>query len=201
MAEASTGIALIVAVLAVGATFGIIGWVLPVSEGWNDLNFEGNQLAAGASAPDMVDLLGSGGLRGRAFDGSATSEQLYGGTELLHGYKEGTAIYPHVHWMPTTADVGNVTWFFEYSWANHDAVYSEPVVLSVTSLADGAWNHTRADFPAINGEGYTIGSHIVFRLYRDPTAATDTYEHDAALLSVGIHYATDGVGSAEISTK
>lgn len=217
-------VALALAVVALG--FGVTGLVLPPtdhigetpisysafeSDGtlvfvgnatvWNDLNFEALSLGRAASAPDVISILGSGGLEAVAFDGGAVSEQLFSGSELIHNYKEGTAIYPHVHWMPSTNDAGNVTWFFEYSWVNSGSAFSTPVTVNVTQAANGEWVHQKADFPMIDGANMTVGSHIIFRLYRDPTVATDNYTQDAVLLSVAIHYESDTVGSRTLAGK
>jgi hypothetical protein len=207
MSESNVQFASILAILAlsVGSVCGIVGWVLPVGseEGWNDINFEALSLGKGASAPEQVSILFSGNLQGLAFDGVNLAEQLYGGGEVLHGYKEGTAIYPHVHWMPTVnSSRGDITWFLEYSWANINSTYTAPVTLNVTqSVSSDAWYSMCADFPAIDGVGYEIGSHLIFRLYRDPTVETDTYEHDAVLLSVGVHYQVNSLGSAQLCSK
>lgn len=217
-------VALALAVVALG--FGITGLVLPPTDHigetsdsysafepdgtlvfvgnatvWNDINFEALSLGRSASAPDLIPILGSGGLEGVAFDGQTTLEQLFSGSEILHDYKEGSNIYPHIHWMPSTADAGNVTWFFEYSWTDTSGSFSAPTTLNVTQAAGGAWVHQRADFQAINGTGMNIGSHIIFRLYRNPDAPLDNYIRDAVLLSVAIHYESDTVGSRTISSK
>lgn len=169
---------------------------------WNDINFPGANLGAGASAPDLVTLFGAGNVLGRAFDGNATTEQLYSSDELLHGYVEGSNIYFHIHWMPTTAEAGNVKWQLEYSWVNAGAVAAAPTTISATVAAAGAaWTHQMTTFTAINGEGKKIGSQFAFRLFRNPSDAADTYEADAALLSCGIHYQVDATGSREVGTK
>ena len=41
----------------------------------------------------------------------------------------------------------------------------------------------------------------MFRIFRDPADAADTYAHDAAILDVGIHYEKDTMGSRGITTK
>lgn len=217
-------VAVTLAVVALG--FGVTGLVLPPTDHigetptsysafepdgtlvfvgnatvWNDINFEALTLGRAASAPDLITILDSGGLEGVAFDGQAVSEQLFGGSELLHDYKEGTNIYPHIHWMPTTADAGNVTWFFEYSWIDTNGVFSAPTTLNVTHATAGAWVHQRADLQMIDGSGMNTGSHIIFRLYRDPAAPLDNYTNDAVLLSVAIHYESDTVGSRTLGSK
>lgn len=169
---------------------------------WNDLNSEALHLTRGAAAPDLVSLFGAGGIKGLAFDGVNTLEELHGGVEALHGWKEGTDIVPHVHWMPTTTDAGSVRWYFEYNWANRDGLYGAVTTIDIVDPSDGvAWKHQQTDLPTVSGIGFTIGSHLIFRIYRNPTAANDDYEHDAVLLSLGVHYQRDAFGSRQILTK
>ena len=54
--------------------------------------------------------------------------------------------------------------------------------------------------PIIVGGLSAIGG-IAGGLFRDPSDAQDTYNSAAALLSVGLHYQVDRIGSKEIGTK
>jgi len=170
---------------------------------WNDFNFDALHLTRGAAAPDLVTLFGAGGVKGLAFDGVATLEEVHGGGEILHPWLEGTDIIPHVHWMPTTADAGSAQWFLEYSWANLGEAFGATTTISVVDPSFGvAWRHQLVDLPTISGAGFLIGSCFMFRLYRDPLgAADDDYEHDAVLLSVGLHHQVDAFGSRQILVK
>ena len=163
---------------------------------WNDINMPASALRLGASAPDAIGILGSGGIEALGFDGNATTESVNGAAEILHGYLEGSDIEFHVHWMPTTANAGNVKWQLEYSWVSKDGVFANPTTLSIVQAAGGTvWSHNRADFVFISGVGKTINSAVVFRLFRDPTDGDDTYSNDASLIQVGINYQIDVYGS------
>lgn len=165
---------------------------------WNDINMPANALTLGAAAPDSITLFGSGGIKGLGFNGNATEESVHGAAELLHGYIEGTNIDFHVHWMPTTADAGNVKWQLEYSWMNMDGTFSAPTTISVVIAAGGtAWVHKVTDIGEISGAGKEIISAFVFRLFRDPADEDDTYAADAALIQAGIHYQVDTLGSRQ----
>lgn len=165
---------------------------------WNDLNLPGYTLGKGASAPDLVQFLAAGSINAYAFDGTVTAEQLYGSFELLHGWKQGTNIEVHLHWSPTTTNTGNVKWQLEYTWQNLDGTFGASTTIAVTTAAGGtAWSHNISKFADISGSGLRIGSAFVFRLFRDPTDASDTYAFDAALINVGIHYQIDTIGSKE----
>lgn len=170
---------------------------------YDDINIEGLSLRGGATAPALTNVLAAGGLYALTFGGTgATINDVYGGTEILHDWKEGTNIDFHVHWMPTTTDAGNVKWQLEYVWADVNGVLGATTTVSVVQAAGGtAWKHLRADIAAITGTGFHIGSHFLFRLFRDPADAADTYAHDAALLSVGIHYQIDTLGSRQETVK
>jgi hypothetical protein len=169
---------------------------------WNDINMPANALTLGAAAPDSIGILGAGGIKGLGFDGNATAESLHGSAEILHGYLEGSDIYFHVHWMPTTANAGDVKWQLEYSWQTVDGTFANPTIISIVDAAGGAaWKHQLAPFAAIDGSGMGVNSAVVFRLFRDPTDGDDDYADDAALIQVGIHYQIDVYGSRSQTVK
>ena len=67
---------------------------------------------------------GSRGVYTYTFEGVETDneEEVFFSVQLPHNWKEGSAIYPHVHWSPqTTGKSGSVVWGLEYSWVNYDA--------------------------------------------------------------------------------
>jgi hypothetical protein len=169
---------------------------------YEDINFEALNLRLGASAPDLINILGSWSIYALAFDGAAITEEIHAGWEILHGYKEGTDINIHFHWMPTNTGAWNVKWQFEYSWVNIDGTFSAPTIVSVVDATNTtAWQHLKSNEITITWTGKTIWSHIVFRIFRDPTDALDTYASDAVLLSAGLHYQIDTMWSRQINTK
>ena len=168
---------------------------------WKDDNVAGVSLGRGATPPDMVEY-NSTGIFLPSFDGAATTEQLFGTIELQHDYHEGEDITPHIHWMPVNANAGNVNW--QLSYAVIEDGTAAPIVsgdLNTVVAAPGvAWQPARTDFAAISNANLRIGQQIAFRLFRDPTAS-DTYASDAMLLTFGIHYPIDTIGSRLITTK
>ena len=166
---------------------------------WNDFNFGGSSLGQlGAANPDAITLFGSGGIKGYAFNGNATTEELHGSGELLHGYEEGQNLYVHAHWMPVDTDAGNVLWQFEYSIANVGEVFPAPTILSTPDAASGVvWTHQIIGLGIIAGLGLKINAQIMFRFFRDPTEGLDTYGSDAALIGVGIHTKFNSGGSRQ----
>lgn len=143
---------------------------------YDDLVIYATALGTGASAPDLTAFGPSGSILALAFDGNATTEQVFGSFELLHWYKEGSDLNFHVHWSPVNANAGNVKWFLEYSVANANGVFGAPTTITVVQAAAGvAWTHQLAGFAAVSGAGLTIGAVVAFRFYRVPTDAADTY--------------------------
>lgn len=168
---------------------------------YEDISISAHALTLGAAAPDTITFFGGGGIKGLGFNGAATTESVHGSTELLHSYAEGTDIYPHVHWMPTSTDVGQVKWQLEYSWQNDDSIFpSSTTVFGITTTAGTAWTLQQTNFPAMDGTGKKMGGGIAFRLFRDPTD-NDDYAADVGLVHLGIHYEKDTLGSASLENK
>ena len=172
-------------------------------DGWDDLNFPALSLTKSAAAtPTQGVIFSSGAIEGLLFNGDTLVNEVYGSGEILHCYNEGTDLYPHVHWMATDTTLGNITWFLEYNIVNEDSVYGTPITVNATQAVTGvAWVNQMVEFPAINGTNLNIESQITFRLYRNATSPSDTYGSDVTLLSFGIHYQLDSVGSSLKSSK
>ena len=171
-------------------------------EVWDDLRISGLSVRTNATAPDLITLGPSGGLLALGFDGAATTEQCYFAIQLPHGYKQGSDIYPHVHWCPVNANAGNVKWQLEYSWANINEAFGAPTTIPVVAAAPGTeWKHTISSFAAISGTGKTISSMLMCRLFRNPGDGSDTYGSDAAFLEFDFHYQIDALGSQLETTK
>lgn len=169
---------------------------------WNDLNKSLLPLSTGANVPPIIAVNGAAYLKVRAFNGNATVHELGEGCEILHDYKEGTDIQPHLHWAATTAAAGNVKWQLAYMWVDRDGVFENETIISVTVAASGiAWTEQRTNFPAISGTGKHIGSRFQFVLFRDPADAADTYADPAAAFDFGLHYERDTLGSRQITAK
>jgi hypothetical protein len=169
---------------------------------WNDINKSLLPLSTGANVPSIIAVNGATWLKVRAFNGIGTINELGEGCEILHDYKEGTDITPHIHWAGTTAAAGNVKWQLAYMWIDRDEVFGGEVLSSATVATSGvAWKEQRTNFPTISGAGKHIGSRFHFVLFRDPLDAADTYTADAAAFDFGLHYQRDTIGSRQITVK
>lgn len=161
---------------------------------WNDLN-SGYSYEKGSSAPTLTTLVGN--LKADAFSGSGPTDLIHGSFEILHDYKEGTDLYPHVHWMPTTNGAGTVKWVLDYGVAKTGSVLSVDGTIPVTQAASGvAYQEQVIEFgTAITGTNLKVGDQIVWTLSRPSSAPEDDYAGSAALISFGVHYQTDDIGS------
>jgi len=139
-----------------------------------------------------------------AWDFNGTSvDGLYFEVQMPHSWKQGTTIYPHVHWATATGgSATNVTWALDYEWKNIDQVFTG----SVTTISTSVTASTTAFTQQITniGSGITdatkvISSIMMCRLYRDGSA--DANNNDAFLLAFDIHYEIDSRGSSQITTK
>lgn len=183
---------------------------------WEDLRFPATTIGRrGNSDPGWVQVADDGsasvGVWGLGFS-DTTDEEVYCAVQLPHSWKEGSSIYPHVHWMPLTATVPSrgVTWALEYSWANIgviDGVGSAVTFGNTTTItADDngvmtASEHRMINFDPITAAGKTLSSMLMCRLYRDVSDANDDYADDAVLLEFDIHFEIDSLGSDTISAK
>lgn len=176
---------------------------------WDDLMIPGHSVkATGNSPPDLLgQFVGDNTLDLFSFDGGSTLEQVFFTIQLPHNWKEGSTIYPHVHFSPTSTNssdlVARVVRFnLEYTWTNINATFSSTNTLTLDSDPfvpnTSQWKHLLAkNGTGISGSGKTLSSMMVCRLYRDPTDPVDTYPQDAAFLQFDIHYEIDGFGSSQ----
>jgi hypothetical protein len=170
---------------------------------WNDINLSISSLRGGPTAPTATQI-GTTGLYALHFANTTTSDEVHGSTEILHDYAEGTDIYPHIHWSPSTSAAGNVQWELLYAWVpNNTSITGAMASASVVTAASGIpYAPQYTSFGAINGTGKVMGSRFVFRLRRYIGAGTaDTYAATVAGFDFGIHYQKDTFGSTSQSLK
>jgi len=167
---------------------------------WDDLRVPMTATKKGAANdPDFAAF--KNGTFAMLFDAAALQE-LFFQCQLPHSYKEGTDIYPHIHWAPSDATTGSVTWCLEYTWANIGDPF--PTASTITMYARSNQKtdaHQMNSWPPISGRGKAISSILSCRVYRYASDSFDTYAADAALLEVDFHYMVDTIGSQEELTK
>ncbi|MDD4554202.1 MAG: hypothetical protein PHP04_08385 [Bacteroidales bacterium] len=183
---------------------------------WNDLVISPLAGFSGSTnPPTFADFMGN--LKIAQFeDKSSNEQQIFFSIQMPHNWKEGTSIYPHVHWTPLSSVAGAVKWNLEYNWQNYVAAgpvaYTSPVTIEIvsSSVASGDLDkHLITAFSAIttstpttnNASGKKISSILMCRLYRNSSHASDTYGGNAGLLSFDLHYEVDSFGSRSEYTK
>lgn len=128
------------------------------------------------------------------------NEELFFAAQMPHSWAEGTEIRPHIHWAPLEAGSGNVRWGLEYTIASPFEIFAETETIYGTSTVQDPYAHQITDLdPDIDMTGRNISSMLKARVFRD--AVNDTYNFEAALLEIDIHYQIDGLGSKEEFSK
>jgi hypothetical protein len=169
---------------------------------WDDLKFPVSALSINraTSKPDQISLLGN--VMGLGFDNTA-SESVTFWCQMPHDWRQGTAVEPHVHWMPSGTATGNVYWELEYYIADIATTFSSLATVGATDYNDGTANmHRYCDLGSINMSTITgVSAMVGCRLLRQSGLAIDTYGEDAGLLEVDFHYRRDGFGSDGEASK
>jgi len=119
---------------------------------------------------------------------------------MNHDYKMGSAIFPHIHWMPETTNTGVVRWGLEISTAkgHGQEAFSTPVTIYIEQAASGTVHtHQVAEIPdpGLQIEGLEPDSLIMVRAFRDAAHANDTFTGAAHGLGMDIHYEADRAAS------
>jgi len=187
-------------------TTGSPNWKRLVGDGetrWDDLRVV---LDNGSYAASIGYLSGSSGPQIWYFRDNGTVEAMSFTVQLPHSWKEGTTIYPHLHWVPKASETGNVEWNFEYTWANYDPVTTQvfPAITTSTVVSTGPFTANSHKITAltsanagIDGTGKKISSILICRIWRNSANASDTYNDYAGVLFIDFHIQIDGWGSRE----
>jgi len=161
-------------------------------------------LDKGSNAASLEYFSGSTGPQIWYFRNNANLESMSFIVQLPHTWKEGSTIFPHLHWSPRASESGNVVWNFDYTWANYNP--SSPVIFPATTTSTvtstGPFTaNTHLITPLTNSNsglvstGKLISSILICRLWRNSSNTSDTYADDAGLLFIDFHYEIDSYGS------
>ena len=116
---------------------------------------------------------------------------------LIHHYKNGTDLLPHIHWAKAADGAGDVHWEMDYQLVRKGEVAGPVVTLTATGLDSDtpdnglAGEHLETDFPPIPGATLASSDAIIVTLRRVPSNPADTYPDDAHLIQVDFHYQID----------
>lgn len=176
---------------------------------WDDLRVPANSLHVGPTIAAYTQYYG--GLYLPAFATAGTVDEAYFAVQLPHSYKQGTHIYPHVHWSPGASGGYNnmgVAWMLDLSWTNHSGTFPFPTAYSGidswTTLNNYEHRKIGVDCSGVNyldGTGKEISSMIVGKVYRQNDRGDDTFTAAASLLEVDFHYQQDWLGSSTQGVK
>jgi hypothetical protein len=134
---------------------------------------------------------------GLLFPQNNEAEYVLFAEQFSHSYKNGTSIYPHVHYIQDEPEV--VQFMMQYRWYNNsDAVPSWTVIQTVGAVfpyVSGTTMMQMVTFLPISGAHINgVSSWFEGRLYR---RVNDGVVGDVLVKSFDIHYEKDGVGSDE----
>ena len=166
-------------------------------DGWNDLTsiLSAGKVTAGA-APSWAAWAGTN-IYTWQFSASTQDALNIAPFHFEHDYKKGSAVYPHVHWLPDTNAAGVVRWGLEWSIAKgHQQEAFNPI--AVTTYIEQAteeiqYMHMVSEVPdpGITIPGLEPDTLVMARLFRDATHINDTYPGIVHGLTVDVHHQVD----------
>ncbi|WP_166962770.1 hypothetical protein [Yeosuana marina] len=169
---------------------------------WDDLKIPMNATNRGSSnQPEWLMWRNNNGSQGvwlwSFSDG--IEEELYFVVQMPHGWKQGSDIYPHVHWTTQSGKAGNVTWALEYTWSNVGVPFTAPVIISSSTITKGnatvPYNHNLTSLPVISAFDKTLSSILVCRFFRKGNDGGDTMSGEVQVFEIDFHYQIDSDGS------
>jgi hypothetical protein len=166
---------------------------------WEDyLGSLSSAKVAGANVPTWSTV--TDGINAYEFSATAMKE-LWINIHIKHDYKQGSMIYPHVHWLPSGTDTGDVRWGIEYSIAKgySQEAFPSSTTIFIEQAGSGTANmHQIAEPTEGNGildSSIEVDSVIMMRVFRDGAHANDTLTDTAFGIMVDIHYQMERVGT------
>ena len=161
---------------------------------WDDVRVSAQTTRPGSSAPVWTNIVG--GVSTYVF-ADAQSNYVEFSCQIPHGFKEGSNIYPHIHWGPADTSAGDTRWSLIYDWVNVGSPFTAPsTTIYVTDTASGVANdHQIAAFAPIDGTGMEISSMLLCKLTRLGSDGADTLAAGANFYEFDFHIEMDSLGS------
>ena len=167
---------------------------------WDDIRVAINVRNNGGTNTPTLSVF-QGNIRAYKFVKDQVNE-IFFEVQMPHTWKEGTIIYPHVHWISNGSDITNaVTWKLEYEWQNINESFGQPTTTIFSNVLSGGLKTQNINNigSGITDASKKISSILMCRLYRD--GLLDPNEDDCFLLSFDIHYEVNTMGSRLIYDK
>jgi hypothetical protein len=183
---------------------------------WDDLRIEPVIKAVGINDPTFTKWFDNGsGSRGVyvynfSDEITANQKELFFTIELPHGWKEGTTIYPHIHWIPNSNGTSQRPVFgFEYTWSEKGSVFGNTAIIYTDTLSPNDANLVQyKHYVSRVAAGITpsssqneFSSILIGRLFRFSGDASDTFTGICGVLHIDFHYESDTLGSRTVDTK
>lgn len=161
----------------------------------NTLDYLRIAIDKGSNPAQLGSLTGISGPEIWFFRDGFGVESMSFSVQLPYNWKEGTTIYPRIHWIPKSSTSGNISWNLDYTWANIDGTFSETSTSSVVVNGPFTANkHLLSNLTSgnlgIDATGKTVSNILICRLWRDSNNQTDTYAADAGGLSLDFKIST-----------
>lgn len=164
-------------------------------EGWDDITADLNAArVTGSSQPTWAVF--QGGLYAYSFHPTNMNE-CWITFHVKHDYKDGSNVYPHIHWSPTTTSTGTVRWGFEYSVAKgHDQMaFPTPTTVYVESTISSNKQYQHIVSEVVDNDAFDAfepDTLILMRIFRDAGHANDTFPDAVSAFTADIHFQGDG---------
>jgi len=135
---------------------------------------------------------------GLLFPQSNADEIAYFIAQMPHGWKEGTAIFPHIHWQQSAAT--GVVWKLAYKLI--PAGGEVPAAFTTIASTDNEFAYISGNLgqisrlgstAGIDMSGYALSTLILAKLYRDDNTTTG----DVTAWDIDFHYEIDTPGSRQ----
>jgi hypothetical protein len=177
---------------------------------WNDWNLSRDFTpTTGAGVPARNALIGN-----IVKDQFAVNDALqYMSSELLHDWKEGSDLQVHVHWATgglNDATVRGVKWEIEYTVCNPLESSVAPTAYTATLTQSNEFSipaaqpdrtHRVSTIYTIPGSTLKIGAQLLMRLKRIASVTNPAPANDPFVISFGVHFEADTLGSRTVMSK
>lgn len=162
---------------------------------WGCIAYTSGSFTGGVSDPDMAPVGGTV-LYQPHFAGIATLEEVHGVMKVPSDALPNDTLFLATRAAPATTGAGNYRFHFYYSIINNTGTTTITTIddsLMATTAASG----TAYEFTSIE-LGYIVGLNpndcIMFRFFRDPADAADTYGSDVVCIGAGFKYRINCLG-------
>lgn len=164
-------------------------------QGWDDYTVDG--LAVGTNASYSPPVFEESPVTGFYTNQYQVGDQGWFTVHIKHGYRAGTNVYPHVHWMHDGVGNGkNVHWEISYSPAEG---YSQKVFPALTSFeivatpnpSTGMHQIDEATLAQSFNTNLEIDSIVLFRIKRVTNGGLD-YDGKPFIVGIDVHFESDG---------